>query len=266
MGAPSSKVEVLHVTKVFSAVRTSGAVAHRVVEDISFRVSQGELVCFLGPSGCGKSTTLKMVAGLEKPTSGQILFDGEPVTGPDPRRAYIFQRFILFPWLTAVQNVEFGLKLKRMGRAERRERAMGMLEMVRLRRFADHYPWELSGGMQQRVAIARAFAVEPEVLLMDEPFGALDAQTRSEMQGELVKLWMDSEFHKTILFVTHDIGESCLLGDRIILMTAAGGIKQIFTLDLPRPRDPYDVGYVTAARAIREQLREEREAALRAAQ
>lgn len=204
------------------------------LEDVSFRIDPGEFVCLVGPSGCGKSTLLNIIAGLIKADQGQVYKDEKPIKGAGPDRAVIFQEAALFPWLSAAQNVEFALKHIR-NRKERRERAMEYLKMVHLSRFATSHPHELSGGMRQRVAIARALAMDPDVLLMDEPFAALDAQTRDILIEEVQRIWLETR--KTIVFVTHNVLEAVTLGDRVITMgTRPGRIKQDMSVQLARPR------------------------------
>ena len=205
------------------------------VDEVSFAVREREVAVLVGTSGCGKSTLLRMVAGLVRPTGGQITLNGRTVTGPGADRGMVFQAYTPFYWLTVQQNVEFGLRIKGAPPAERTEVARHFIGLVGLSGFERVYPKELSGGMQQRVAIARALANDPEILLMDEPFGALDAQTRVIMQELLLKVWEES--HKTILFVTHDIDEAIFLGDRVYVMTARPGrIKKVLDISLPRPR------------------------------
>ena len=194
--------------------------------DINLRIEEGEFVCLLGPSGCGKSTLLKIIAGLIPATSGRITINGKPVSGPGPERAVVFQDYALFPWMTVRDNVEFGLEARRLPAAERREVSSRLLKVVGLSDFAERFPHQLSGGMKQRVSIARALAVDPSLLLMDEPFGALDAQTRHLLQDELLRIWR--EYRKTVVFVTHSIEEAIYLSDRIVVMTARPGrVKQI---------------------------------------
>ena len=205
------------------------------LEDIDLDVRPGEFVVIIGPSGCGKSTLLKLLAGLEMPTAGQIFHDGRPITGPNVNRSLIFQQPSLYPWLSARENVAFGLKLQGVGRAERRQRADEFLRQVGLREFAAKHPHELSGGMQQRVAIARALCVGADILLMDEPFAALDVQTRYQMQTFLLGLWQGSG--KTVVFVTHHIDEAVYLADRVIVLTARPGrVLDSMPIDMPRPR------------------------------
>jgi len=207
------------------------------LRDIDLAVGARELVCLLGPSGCGKSTLLNAVAGFVAPTRGRILVDDVPVVAPGPDRGMVFQEYALFPWMTVADNVGFGLRMKRIGEAAIRERVAGLLAMLGLGEFARRYPKDLSGGMRQRVAIARVLAIDSPILLMDEPFGALDALTRRSLQEELLRLW--AELGKTILFVTHSIEESLYLADRIIVLTyRPGTIKRELRVDLPRPRDP----------------------------
>ncbi|MFZ5814601.1 MAG: ABC transporter ATP-binding protein [Bacillota bacterium] len=210
-----------------------------VLDRVDLEIRKGEFLCLLGPSGCGKSTLFNIIAGLEPPDAGELLVEGEPVTGPGPDRVVVFQDGALFPWLTALGNVEFGLSMRGLPAAERRERAMEALEMVRLGRFADAYIHELSGGMRQRVAIARAIAMEPKVLLMDEPFAALDAQTRNVMHEELQRIW--ARTGKTIIFVTHNVAEAVRLGDRVaVLSFRPGSIKREVVISHPRPRKADD--------------------------
>jgi len=202
----------------------------------SFKVREGEFITILGPSGCGKSTILRIVAGLEEPSSGHVYLDGHEVKGPGPDRGMVFQSYTLYPWLNVEDNIAFGLKLKGTSQKQCKEVAKHYLELIGLNGFEKHYPIQLSGGMKQRVAIARALANDPEILLMDEPFGALDAQTRSIMQEILLKAWDESK--KTILFITHDVEESIFLADSVYVMTARPGrLKENIPVNLPRPRD-----------------------------
>ena len=205
-----------------------------VLENISLEVNDGEFVCLLGPSGCGKSTLLSAIAGFLKPTSGEVRIDGEAVRGPDPRRIFVFQERGVFPWLTVEGNIGFGLG--RLPRNERAQRIAHYVKMVGLEGFEKSYPHELSGGMKQRVEVARALAVNPDVLFLDEPFGALDSITRMVMRGELLRIWQAER--KTILFVTHDIDEAVQLADRVVVMSARPGrIQQIVPIDIAHPRD-----------------------------
>ena len=203
---------------------------------ITVAIGEGEFVCLLGPSGCGKSTLLKIVAGLVEPSAGAIRIDGRAVTAPGPDRAVVFQDYALFPWMTVADNVEFGLAARGVERVRRRAVSTELLRAVGLTDFAEKYPHHLSGGMKQRVSIARALAVDPVLLLMDEPFGALDAQTRFVMQQELLRIW--HAYRKTVLFVTHSIDEALYLADRVLVMTARPGrIKAEIRVAAERPRD-----------------------------
>jgi NitT/TauT family transport system ATP-binding protein len=206
------------------------------IKQLDLTVKQGEFLAIVGPSGCGKSTFLDMIAGLAKPSSGEIYIDDKKITGPDLDRGIVLQGYALFPWRSVRKNVEFGLEVKKVPAKERHEISERYIELVGLTKFADRYPHELSGGMKQRVAIARALAYDPEVLLMDEPFAAVDAQTRETLQEELLRVWEKTK--KTIVFVTHGIDEAVFLADRVAVMTAnPGTIKEIVNIDLPRPRD-----------------------------
>ena len=221
-----SKIELNAVSKVFPIRSGRPGDAFSALQNVSLSVATGELMVLVGPSGCGKSTLLDLLGGLAQPSSGQILLDGTPITGPGLNRGVVFQQYALFPWRTALENVEFGLEAKRLPKAERREIARSHLDLVGLSGFEGHFPHELSGGMKQRVAIARSLAYDPEVLLMDEPFAALDAQTRETLQIELKRIWERSR--TTILFITHGIDEAICLGQRIAVMTSRPGrIKRI---------------------------------------
>ena len=205
------------------------------LSDLSLDVNNGEFVCLLGPSGCGKTTILRMVAGLDISTEGELLLDGEKIIGVNKECGFVFQEYVLFPWRTVKGNIEFGPELKGMPKEERKRIAHHYIELVGLGGFENHYPRELSGGMKQRVGIARAYANNPKLLLMDEPFGALDAQTRNQMQSELLRIWENE--HKSVLFVTHSVDEAVYLADRVVVLSARPGtVKQIFKNDLPRPR------------------------------
>jgi NitT/TauT family transport system ATP-binding protein len=205
------------------------------LENISFRTHRRELVCVIGPSGCGKSTLIRILAGLDEPTSGQMLLDGKSVRGPGPDRGMVFQGYTLFPWRTVLQNVMFGLEMCGRGRVESEAEAREWVEVVGLRRFEHAYPYQLSGGMKQRVAIARALANRPRILFMDEPFAALDAQTRAQMQSYLLGLWKQIDI--TLVFVTHDLEEAVYLADRIVVLGAnPGHVREIVEVPVPRPR------------------------------
>lgn len=227
-------LQVNRVSKEFVDRRSKSTV--RALDEINLEVQKGEVICILGPSGCGKSTLLNIVAGFLPPSGGEVRVDGRPVVEPGPDRGFVFQEFALFPWRTVLQNIEFGPVLKGMEKADRHARARELIQRIHLTGFEDKFPFELSGGMKQRVGIARALANDPEVLLMDEPFGALDAQTRRVMQEELLKLL--GETKKTVLFVTHAIDEAIVLADRVMIMTARPGqVKALLGVDLPRPRE-----------------------------
>jgi NitT/TauT family transport system ATP-binding protein len=229
----TSAISISHVTQTFPDRTTGGEFV--ALDDVSIEVPAGEFLTLVGPSGCGKSTLLDLVAGLTTPTSGELTIDGKPITGPGLDRGVVFQQYALFPWRTALANVEFGLEQKRVSRRERAERAREVLALVGLSAFADRYPHELSGGMKQRVAIARSLAYEPEVLLMDEPYAALDAQTREALQDDLLAIWRRTG--STVLFITHGIDEAVYLGQRVAVMTSRPGrIKEVVDIDLPEAR------------------------------
>jgi NitT/TauT family transport system ATP-binding protein len=224
------------------------------LDRIDLDVTKGEFVCLLGPSGCGKSTLLNAIAGFTRPTSGEILAFGKRVVEPEPERAMVFQEYALFPWMTVRENVAFGLRIR--GDREARAKADALLDKLALRGFGDRFPKDLSGGMRQRVALARCLAMDAPMLLMDEPFGALDALTRRSMQDELLRIW--TELQQTIVFVTHGIEESLLLADRVVVMTyRPGTVKKIVTVALPRPRDEATPEFSTALRGITQLVREE---------
>ena len=205
------------------------------LDTVNLNVEQNEFICVIGPSGCGKTTLLNIIAGLCKPTTGTVKVRGELVTGPGKGKGVVFQQYALYPWLTVEKNVEFGMRMKGVPKAERAEIAKKYIDLVGLSKFAKAYPKELSGGMKQRVAIARAYATAPEVLLMDEPFGALDAQTRAQLQENLLKTW--EQERKTCFFITHDVEEAVLLATKIIIMSAGPGhITEIVPVTLPYPR------------------------------
>jgi NitT/TauT family transport system ATP-binding protein len=228
-----SKLAVEQVSRVFPGV--AGGAPTPALQPVDLLVGEADFVTILGPSGCGKSTLLRIVAGLDAPSTGRVLLDGRPVTGPGAERGMVFQSYTLFPWLSVADNIAFGLVEKGMPAAERRAVVADWIGQVGLQGFENHYPKMLSGGMQQRTAIARALANEPKILLLDEPFGALDNQTRALMQELLLSVW---ETHKkTVLFVTHDIEEAIFMGNRVAVMTARPGrIKSVTPIDLPHPR------------------------------
>ena len=224
-------LEIKGVNKQFFADGKEMEALH----DINLSIRENEFVCFIGPSGCGKTTLLRIVAGLEDPTSGTVTLDGDPIRGPSPERGMVFQEYSLFPWRTVLDNTVFGLELKGVPLNERKRLGRQYLKMVGLESFETRYPHELSGGMKQRVAIARALVNNPKALLMDEPFGALDAQTRNIMQSELLRIWEEEK--KTVIFVTHSVDEAIYLADTIVIMSARPGrIKDVIPIPLTRPR------------------------------
>ena len=228
----SGDIHVSHVSKVFPG-NDGGSL--KAVDDVSLDIRDSEFIGIVGPSGCGKSTLLRMIAGLESVTSGDIWLGEKKITSPSSEIGFVFQEYTLFPWRTVEKNVEFGLEIKKLTPAEREKIAGRYIDMVGLDRFRDSYPHQLSGGMRQRTAIARTLAVNPEVLLMDEPFGALDAQTRNILQEQLLDIWQKEK--KKVLFVTHNVDEAVFLADRVVIMTARPGhIKEIVNIDIPRPR------------------------------
>ena len=230
---PKLALREVVVTRRSSSGRIVPAIDH-----VTFDVFQGEFVCILGPSGCGKTTILNMLAGLDRPAAGDVLLDGVSINGPGPDRAVLFQEPALFPWLSVVENVEFALRYRGVASSERRRQAMGWLENVHLTGAADRQPHELSAGMRQRAALARALACDPDVLLGDEPFGALDAQARELLQNEVQRVWVESRGQKTFVFVTHNVREAALLADRVLVMSAAPGtLLEEQRIYAPRPRD-----------------------------
>ena len=225
------KLKIDNVRKVFST-RNGEMVA---LNGVNLDIYENEFICVVGPSGCGKSTLLNIIAGLTDATSGTVYCNGKAVSGTGTDRGVVFQQYALFPWLTVKKNVMFALEMKGVKGKQAQDLAMQYLAKVDLEKFADHYPKELSGGMKQRVAIARAYAADPEVLLMDEPFGALDAQTRTQLQSELLETWERDQ--KTCFFITHDVDEAIILAQRVIIMSARlGRIKDIVDIDIPYPR------------------------------
>lgn len=226
------KVKIDQIQKTFDS-RNGEVVA---LNGIDLDIYENEFVTVVGPSGCGKSTLLNIIAGLEKPTSGVVSCDGKEITGTGTERGVVFQQYALFPWLTVKGNVEFGLKLQGIKGEDADEVARKYIKLVDLQDFVNHYPKELSGGMKQRVAIARAYAANPSVLLMDEPFGALDAQTRTQLQEELLHTWESEQ--KTCFFITHDVEEAILLGGKVVIMSARPGrIKEVVDINIPYPRN-----------------------------
>src|SRR3984893_3509483 len=253
---PPGRKESISLSGLFRSYANSRGSFTPALQNIDLEIEQGEFVCIVGPSGCGKSTLLHLLAGLDRPTTGEITVDGSPVKGPGTDRILLFQELGLFPWLTARQNVEFGLKMAGVSKTERKDQARVFLRMVHLSHFEDHYIHQLSGGMKQRVALARSLALRPKILLMDEPFAALDAQTRDMLHDELERLWKETS--PTIVFVTHNVREAVRLGDRVLLMSfRPGRIKQQFQVELARPRHVEDSDVAQLSKEILGQLREE---------
>lgn len=254
---PAAKLQLRGVSKTFTHGKQP---PHTVLDDIHLDVFQGEFLCLLGPSGCGKSTLLNLLAGFDQPDHGQLWLDDQPITAPDPSRGMVFQQPNLFPWLTVLDNITFGPRMQGQSATQYLPQARHYLRQIGLEPYANHYPWQLSGGMRQRVALARAWLPGPEVLLMDEPFGALDAQTRLLMQELLNRIW--SYTGTTIVFVTHDVDEALFLADRIVMLAAhPGRIREIIKVPFARPRTPdallSDPDYAIAKRQILQILREE---------
>jgi len=247
-------IEVAGVNKIFR----TGDREVVALKDIELSIKQGEFVCLLGPSGCGKSTLLNAVAGFALPSSGKISVEGRTVTGPGPERGMVFQEYALFPWMTVAQNIAFGLEIQKKDKAEINLTVNQLLDMLHLKDFRDRFPKDLSGGMRQRVAIARILALDSPIMLMDEPFGALDALTRRNLQDELLRIW--STLGKTILFVTHSIEESIYLADRIVVMTyRPGTVKRDQYVTLPRPRDPSSAEFNELKRELGRLVMEEQQ-------
>ena len=243
-------VELSNVTRVYRG--RSGPVYG--LKGFTLTIERGEVLCVVGPSGCGKTTLLNVIAGFEKPDIGDVLINGEKANGPAPSRFVIFQEHALFPWLNVRHNIEFGLKMAGVDKNERKDRSAALLAAVNLSRFASSWIHELSGGMKQRVALARALAMDPEILLMDEPFAALDAQTRDMLHEEVELIWQRT--NKTIVFVTHNVREAVRLGTRVILMADQGTIVREYPVNIPRNRYLEDVDVVLIASRIRDDLRE----------
>ncbi|MEV4778472.1 ABC transporter ATP-binding protein [Burkholderia sp. LMU1-1-1.1] len=250
----ATHIVVSNVSKVFQTADRELV----ALKDIDLEIPQGQFVCLLGPSGCGKSTLLNAVAGFAPPTSGSITADGKLVTGPGPERGMVFQEYALFPWMTVADNVAFGLEIKGMAKAEINAVVDKLLGMLSLQDFRHRFPKDLSGGMRQRVAIARVLALDSPIMLMDEPFGALDALTRRNLQDELLRIW--SELKKTIIFVTHSIEEAIYLADRIVVMTyRPGTVKRDLVVDLPRMRDPAAAEFNALKRELGQLVMEEQQ-------
>ena len=236
-GGDAAQLQVIGVTRVFPAPRAKGRPKSEIeaLRPIDLEVARNDFITILGPSGCGKSTLLRIVAGLDRPSDGSVLLDGRPIGGPGPDRGMVFQSYTLFPWLDVRDNICFGLRERGVPAAEQHDRAAYFIERVGLKGFEHHYPKQLSGGMQQRTALARALANDPQILLLDEPFGALDNQTRVLMQELLLGIW--EQDRKTILFVTHDVDEAIFMANRVVVFTARPGrIKTELAIDLSHPR------------------------------
>jgi NitT/TauT family transport system ATP-binding protein len=247
-------ITIDHVSRQFTDTKKNSTV--KALDNISLEVQRNEFLCLLGPSGCGKSTLLNMIAGFDMPSSGTVSVGGQVITGPGSDRGFVFQQPTLMPWLTVWKNVAFHLTMRGMDKTKRREKAQHFIDMVRLTGFENHFPSELSGGMNQRVGIARALLMNPEVILMDEPFGALDEQTKMDMHSELIRIWSESQ--TTIVFVTHSIEESLSLGTHVAVMSARPGrIRELIKVDLPRPRDPTSAPFNDYKRHILSLLRPE---------
>ena len=250
------KLEIKDVTKSFYRNEGKQSTLINAIENINLAVNDGEFICLVGPSGCGKSTLLNILAGLDNPTKGQVVLNGRPISGTGPDRIMVFQENALFPWMKVIDNVEFGLKIAKVEKIKRREIAMQYLDMMQLKKFAESYVYQLSGGMKQRVSIARALVLDPEVLLMDEPFAALDSQTRDLLLVELQLIW--AKTNKTIIFVTHNIIESVCLGDRVVVFTnRPGKIKKNIKIDYRRPRLTEDDNLKDFQRQILYELKSE---------
>ncbi len=246
----------LSLHDVSVAYATNSGKRLTALNNINLQVQAGEFLCIVGPSGCGKSTLLHLIAGLQQQNSGEILVENAPVKGPGTDRILIFQELGLFPWLTVGQNVAFGMKMAGVSKSAREAKVREYLRLVHLQQFEDSYTHQLSGGMRQRVALARALTTEPEILLMDEPFAALDAQTRDLLHDELERIWCETR--STIIFITHNVREAVRLGDRIVLLTfRPGQLKREYKIDLPRPRHLEDLHVASSAREILDDLREE---------
>lgn len=251
-----TKLEIKNVTRRFRSIEKDSRNLVTAIENVNLSIEEGEFICFVGPSGCGKSTLLNILAGLDMPTEGEVILNGQPVKETGPDRIMVFQENALFPWLKVIDNVEFGLKMAGIGKKKRYEIAMHYLDMMQLTKFVEAFTYQLSGGMKQRVAIARALVMDPEVLLMDEPFAALDSQTRDLLLVELQLIW--ARTRKTIVFVTHNIIESVCLGDKIVVFTSRPGrIKKEIRVDYRRPRLTEDSNLHEYQRKVLDELRTE---------
>ena len=245
----TAKIELRNLSMAYD----SGEQSVQALSEVSFSVAEGEFCCVVGPSGCGKTTLLRTIAGLETPDSGAVLVDGEPVADPGLDRGMVFQEYALFPWRTVRGNIRFGLDRPACGCSDCERRVEKLVELVGLAGFEDSYPKALSGGMKQRVGIARALAVDPEILLMDEPFGSVDARTRDRLHSELLEIW--AETNQSVVFVTHNIDEAVTLADRIVILdTDPGAVQSTLSVDLPRPRDRTSSEFVDYVAHIRDAL------------
>ncbi|WP_374030800.1 ABC transporter ATP-binding protein [Bdellovibrio bacteriovorus] len=240
-----TQIEIKHVSKVFKGSEQDVI----ALKDIDFNIPEGQFVCLLGPSGCGKSTLLNAIAGFSLPSDGDVFVGGHKIVEPGPDRGMVFQEYALFPWMTVEDNITFGLKIKNAPPDQIEQKLQQLLKTLKLTDFRKRFPKDLSGGMRQRVAIARVLALDPPIMLMDEPFGALDALTRRSLQDELLKIW--SELKKTVVFVTHSIEEAIYLADRIIVMSyRPGTVKKDVIVQIPRPRNPADVDFNNLKREL----------------
>lgn len=247
MSGDGAKVRVAGVSKRYG----DGDGPARALDDVDFAVRDGAFVCIVGPSGCGKTTLFRIIAGLEADFEGEVLLDGQPIEGPGMDRGMVFQEYGLFPWRTVIENVRFGLEQREMTDETRDARARAMLDLVGLGDVAERYPRELSGGMKQRVGIARALAVDPAILLMDEPFASVDAHTRSNLHDELLDVWRETD--KTVLFVTHDVEEAVTLADRVVVLSGSPGtVVEVVDVELERPRERTDDAFVENEERLRD--------------
>lgn len=244
------------ISKIFREFTRDDGSRVQALADINLTIADDEFVSFVGPSGCGKTTLLRIIAGLDTATSGEVRVDGDLISGPGQKIGMVFQEYSLFPWQSVLKNVAFGLRMRGIGKEERFSIARKFISLVGLSQFEESYPYELSGGMRQRVAIARALATDPDLLLMDEPFGALDAQTRNHMQCELLDIWESSK--KTILFVTHSCDEAVFLSDRVVVLSPRPGrIREIVNIPIPRPRDRTNREFIDLRRSLLEMIEED---------
>lgn len=248
-----AQIAIQNLTKIFGSLGSASDKSVEALRDINCDIPAGQFFCIIGPSGCGKTTLLHTIAGFTRPSGGRALLDGRPIEAPGPDRTVMFQEYGLFPWLTVTQNIEFGLHPKRLNAQEHGDLVRRYVKLAKLEGFENRYPHEISGGMKQRVSIARALAPDPQVVLMDEPFAALDSLSRDLLQEEILRIW--DEARKTFILITHNIEEAVFLSDRVMVMTARPGrVKAIIDIDLPRPRDPAMRAHDTRFLALKEQL------------